>query len=115
MSENKSHKSPAIYAILAWIAINAMFFILELTVLGDYVHLNSSTELILWVISFASLFLMKKWGAALVTFTLTYSFAFNTFNFIYFSTMRLLNGTSAIINAIAIVYMFKSIFENRFE
>jgi hypothetical protein len=66
------------------------------------------------VVSIVGLSLMRKWGAALTTFTLIYAFAFNTFNIIYYS-IYLLNGLSAIINAIATVYIFKSIFASRFR
>ena len=62
----------------------------------------------------AGLTLIRKWGAALTTFTLIYAFAFNTFNVIYYA-LYLLNGTSAIINAVAIIYMFKNIFTKKFN
>jgi hypothetical protein len=116
MMESQSGRSPAVYALLVWMAINAAFFALELTVFEDAADLNNSILLILWVLSFVGLFSMRKLGAAVTTFSLIYAFSFNAFNVIYFSPFTtLLNGTSALINAIAIVYMFKSIFENRFR
>jgi hypothetical protein len=106
--------SPGIYAILVWMLFNTFFYALELTIFNDVADLNNSIMLILWVLSIVGLSLMRKWGAALTTFTLIYAFAFNTFNIIYYS-IYLLNGLSAIINAIATVYIFKSIFASRFR
>ena len=56
----------------------------------------------------------EKMGAALATFTLIYAFSFNAFNVIYFAAY-VLNGTSAIINAAATIYMFVSIFQNKYK
>jgi hypothetical protein len=57
---------------------------------------------------------MKKLGAALAAFTLSYAFAFNVFNVIYYY-LYTLNGTSAIINAIALIVIFREIFSNKFD
>jgi hypothetical protein len=111
----RSGKSPAIYVILAWIIINTIFMVLELTVFNDAADLNNSILLILWVSSIVGLLLMRKWGTALVTFALSYTFSFNAFNVIYFPNTSLLNGISAIVNAFAIGYMFKSIFANKYK
>jgi hypothetical protein len=105
---------PGTYAILAWMIINAVFMILELTIFNDAADLNNSILLVLWVSSIIGLVSMRRLGAALATFSLTYAFCFNAFNVIYYS-VYLLNGTSAIINAIAIIYMFRSIFDNKFK
>ncbi len=95
-------------------SFNVVFYVLELTVFGDIADLNNSILLILWILSIAGLISARKLGAAIATFSLTYAFCFNTFNVIYFS-IYLLNGTSAIINAIAITYMFRSIFKKKFN
>jgi len=96
--------------------INAIFMLLEIAVFNDAADLNNSVLLVLWVLSIAGLATMRKVGAAFATFSLNYAFAFNAFNVIYFHpTATTLNGTSAIINAIAIVYLFKNIFENKFR
>jgi carbon starvation protein CstA len=107
-------RSLALYAILVWMIINAIFMLLEVTAFNDAVDPNNSILLILWIASIAGLVLMRKAGAAIATFTLIYAFAFNAFNVLYYS-IYLLNGTSAIINAVAIVYMFISIFSNRYK
>ena len=88
--------------------------LLEVTAFNDAVDPNNSILLILWIASIAGLVLMRKAGAAIATFTLIYAFAFNAFNVLYYS-IYLLNGTSAIINAVATVYMFISIFSNRYK
>ncbi len=103
-------------AILAWMAINAIFMLFEVTYFNDAADLNNSVLLVLWILSIVGFATMRKIGAAFATFSLTYAFAFNAFNVIYFyPATTLLNGTSAILNAIAIVYMFKSIFEAKFK
>jgi hypothetical protein len=109
-------RSIGIYSILAWAVINAIFMTLEVTVLNDAADLNNSVLLVLWIISIVGLATMRKDGAAFATFSLTYAFAFNAFNIIYFHpTATLLNGTSAIINGIAIAYMFRGILQNKFR
>ncbi len=107
-------RSPSTYVLLVWMIFNAIFYLAEVTILEDTADLNNSIMLILLVISIAGLVLMKKWGAGLTAFTLSYAFAFNVFNVVYYK-IYLLNGTSAIINAAAIVLIFKAIFDNKFH
>ncbi len=96
--------------------INTIFMALEVTVLNDAADLNNSVLLVLWIISIVGLATMRKAGAAFATFSLTYAFAFNAFNVIYFHpAATLLNGSSAIINCIATAYMFRSILQNKFR
>jgi hypothetical protein len=113
MSEIKPKRTPAVYAIVTWMVINAVFMALEVTVFNDAADLNNSILLVLWAASTAGMLLMKKYGAAIATFTLIYAFSFNAFNIIYFG-LYVLNGPSAIINFVAAVYMFISIFQNKF-
>ncbi len=89
--------------------------VLELTAFNDAEDLNNSVLLILWVSSMIALFSMRKWGAAFTTFVFVYAFSFNAFNVIYFPNTSLLNGISGVFNAVATVYMFKSIFANKFK
>ena len=113
MSENKAKRTPAIYATVVWMIINAVFMALEVTVFNDASDLNNSILLILWVLSIAGLIFLKKYGAAIATFTLIYAFSFNAFNLIYFgASIALLNGVSAIINATAAFYMLFSLAQN---
>ena len=115
MPEPKSKRSPADIAVLSWMVINVVFFLLELTQFNDTADLNNSIILVLMLVSIAGLGSMRKLGAAFATFGLTSAFSFNAFNVVYFPQVSFLNGVSAIINAIAIVYMFWSIFANRFR
>ncbi len=103
------------YGVAAWIVINILFMVLELTAFNDAADLNNSVLLVFWLSSIVGLALMKKWGGALVTFVLVYAFSFNAFNVIYFPNTSLLNGVSAVINAIAFIYMFASIYRNKFN
>ncbi len=112
MAENK--RPLGIYAVLAWMIFNAIFYALELTVINDAADLNNSIMLVLWIISIIGLLSMRKLGVALATSTLIYALSFNTFNIIYYQ-IYLLNGTSAIINIIGAVYMFKIIFASKFR
>ena len=109
MSNFKSKRAPATYAIVAWMIINAVFMLLELTVFNDAADLNNSILLVLWLVSIAGLLLMKKYGGAIAVFAVIYAFSFNAFNLIYFGLpIALLNGTSAIINAAAAIYLLIS-------
>ena len=111
----QSKRMPTIYAIVAWMIINVIFFGLEITILNDAADLNNSILFALFVLSTIGLLSMKKAGAALTLFTLIYAFSFNSFNILYFPEVRLLNGISAIVNLTAIVYMFISIFQGKYR
>ena len=63
---------------------NAVFNLAEVTILGDIADFNNFIMLVLSLLSIIGLVLMKKWGAALAESTLSYAFAFNIFNIIYF-------------------------------
>jgi hypothetical protein len=115
MTQNRLHRPTALYAVVAWMVINAVFYALEVTVFNDAADLNNSILLILWIASTIGLLTMRKWGAALAAFTLIYAFSFNAFNLIYFPEVAVLNGASAIINAAAVSYMFASIFQGKYK
>jgi hypothetical protein len=112
MVEDK--RTLGIYAVLAWMIFNVIFYSLELTILNDSADLNNSIMLVLWIISIIGILSMRKLGATLATSTLIYAASFNTFNVIYYQ-LYLVNGTSAIINIIAAGYLFKIIFANKFR
>lgn len=106
MSDLSSKRAPAIYAIVVWMVINVVFMLLELTFFKDAADLNNSILLILWVVSIAGLLFMKRYGLAVAAFAVIYAFSFNAFNLIYFGlSIAVLNGTSAIINAAAAIYL----------
>ena len=104
MFQFKPKRTPAVYAIVIWMVINAVFMALELTVFNDAADLNNSILLILWVVSTAGLLRTKRFGTAITIFTLIYAFSFNAFNLIYLG-VYLLNGVSAVLNAVAFIYM----------
>jgi phosphatidylglycerophosphatase A len=60
---------------------------------------------VLSVASIAGLVLAGKYGVALTTFTVIYAFSFNAFNLLYFGVSEL-NLVSAVVNALATVYLF---------
>ncbi len=112
---NKTKRSIGIFGVASWIVVNILFMALELNALNDRADLNNSVLLVLWLSSIVALFSMRKWGAALATFVFIYAFSFNAFNIIYFPNTSLLNGVSAVFNVIAIGYMFRAIFANKFS
>jgi hypothetical protein len=115
MQKQKPSRFPvAVNALLVWMAINAVFFALEVTLFNDAQDANNSILLILWITSMATLLLTKKTGYAVSIFTLIYAFCFNAFNIIYFSAdlpfaALLINIASAAINAVAFIYLFKTL------
>ena len=83
---------------------------LELTVFNDTADPNNSVLLILMAASTLGLFFARNIGLPLAAFTVTYAFAFNAFNLMYFGTqVLLLNGTSAIINLLAAIFLYATI------
>jgi hypothetical protein len=114
MAQFKLKRSPAICALIVWMVINAIFMLLELTFFNDAADPNNSILLLLWIISIVGLLFLGKYGIAISAFTLTYAFAFNAFNLLYFgSSIALLNGVSAIVNAFAIIYVLKSLVKEK--
>jgi hypothetical protein len=105
-------RQTALYLILVWMAINAVFMILELTIFGDSADLNNSIELVLWASSIAGLALAQKWGVALSTFTLIYTLSTSMGNIIYYS-LWVVNAPRVVINAVLILYLFRKIFEGK--
>ena len=115
MSEKPSQKIPAaIYLVIVWAAINALFMVLELTVFGDSADLNNSIELILWIATVAGLVTMRKWGAAIATFTFSYTLSTSMGNVIYYSLWEI-NGPRVLLNAVIIIYLYRAISANKFK
>ncbi|MGD6933942.1 MAG: hypothetical protein ACQCN5_07045 [Candidatus Bathyarchaeia archaeon] len=115
MFNQKTKRSPATYAIIVWMAINSVFFALMLP--GDYMDANNSIILVLMIASIAALLLTRKIGHALTIFTLIYAFSYNAFNLIYYSVdlpfaALIINALSAILNAVAFIYLFKTLIQN---
>lgn len=92
-------------AIIVWLAINAVFMALEITVFNDSADPNNSILLVLSIASIVGLIFAGKYGLSLTTFTVIYAFSFNAFNLLYFGVSQL-NLVSALINALATVFLF---------
>ncbi len=105
MAEPKTKTSPGIFAVVAWMAVNVIFFGLEVTVLNDAADLNNSILLVLMLASIGSLFIVRKYGVAITAFVLTYAFSFNAFNLIYFD-FSVLNTVSALLNIASVAFLF---------
>ena len=115
MSEIKPRRfSAGTIAVAIWLAINAVFMALEVTILNDVADFNNSILLILSIASLVGLFVVRKYGIALTTFTVIYAFSFNAFNLIYFGS-SMLNGTSALINAVAATFLFATLMKSAYK
>ena len=110
LSENKSSRSTMTYLIVVWMAINVLIMLLMLP--EDYMDPNNWIELVLWASSIAGLLSIKKWGAALATFTLCYTLSTSVGILIYYQIW--LNAV-CFTNTLLIIYMFRSIFEAKFK
>jgi hypothetical protein len=109
MSNIKTRKiGSGIIAIMVWLAINAVFMALEVTVFNDAADPNNSILLVLSIASIIGLVFAGKYGVALTTFTLTYAFSFNAFNLLYFGVSQL-NIVSVLVNALGIVFLFSAL------
>ena len=89
---------------------------------GDPQDLNNYIEVILWLPSFVGLLMMKKWGAALTVSVLGITLGTSMGNVLlayYTDTMHEpfapVNALRIVVNAVAIVYLFKNIFSNKFS
>ncbi len=121
MSENTNPaKTTATYLIIVWMTINILLLILMIP--GDSADLNNYIELILWIVSIAGLWTMKKWGAALTTAVLCITLSTSMGNVLltYYNNLMTepvayVNALRIIINAAIIVYLFKNIFAKKFK
>ena len=108
MSE-ASKRTTATYLIILWMVTNIVLLLLLLP--ADYMDLNNWIELGLWISSIGALLSMRKWGIAFATFTLIYTLSTSVSILIYYQVW--LNALRVIINAAVIVYLFKSLLENK--
>ena len=112
MSEvEESDRSSTLYLIVFWMIINIILMLMMLP--EDFMDLNNWIELVLWTCSIAGLLSMRKWGAALVTFTLCYTLSTSMGILIYYQIW--LNAVRLIINVPVIIYMFRCIFAGKFK
>jgi hypothetical protein len=106
-----SSRDLIVNVILIWMAVNVLLFLLLLP--SDYMDLNNWIEISLWITSIGGLFSMKKWGAALATFTLCYTLSTSVGILIYYQIW--LNAVRVVVNLVIIIYMFRSIFDGKFK
>jgi hypothetical protein len=107
MSQSTNKRSPIMFAIAFWMAINIILMI-TLIVNGDVQDLNNWIEIALWAISIPALLSMKKWGTAFAIFTLIYTLSTSMDILIYYHVW--INSLRVIINVPIIIYLFRRIF-----
>ncbi len=107
MIQSTTKRSPVMFAIAFWMAINIILMI-TLIANGDVQDLNNWIEIGLWVISIPALLSMKKWGTAFAIFTLIYTLSTSMGILIYYQVW--INALRVIINIPIIIYLFRRIF-----
>jgi hypothetical protein len=100
--------------------INVLLFLAMIP--GDPQDLNNYIEVILWIPSIVGLLMMTKWGAALSVSVLSITLGTSMGNVLLAYYLAVLhepfapiNALRIVINAAAIVYLFKKIFSNKFR
>jgi hypothetical protein len=112
LTENENGRPVVTYLIAVWMMINILLMA-TLIASGYEEDLNNWIEIAFWTVSIAGVLSMKKWGAALATFTLCYTLSTSAGIIIYYQVW--LNAVRVIINVPIIIYMFKSIFAGKFK
>ena len=80
---------------------------------GDAADLNNWIEIALWATSIAGLLTMRKWGVAFAIFTLTYTLSTSVGILIYYQVW--INAIRIIVNVPIIIYLFRTLFDNKFK
>ena len=107
MVQQVTKRSPIIFAVAFWMALN-IFLMITLIINGDWQDLNNWIEIAIWAISIPALISMKKWGTAFAIFTLIYTLSTSMGILIYYQVW--INALRVIINAAIIIYLFRRIF-----
>jgi hypothetical protein len=107
MVQTETHRTPAIYAIVAWMILSIIIVTLSLQS-GDTADLNNWVEIAFWITSIAGVLSMKKWGFTFAIFTLSYTLSTSMGNVIYYGIW--INAMRVIINIPIIIYLFRRIF-----
>jgi len=121
LSENREPKRlSVIYLLILWMIINVLLFIAMIP--GDPQDLNNYIEVVLWIPSIVGLWMMKKWGAALTVAVLGITLGTSMGNVLLAYYLSMLhepfaptNALRIVVNAAAIIYLFKNIFSNKFR
>jgi len=106
----KNQRSPFLYGIALWMAINIVLMVL-IILNGDVEDLNNWVEIALWSSSIPALLSNRKWGLAFAIFTLTYTLSTSVGILIYYQVW--LNAIRVAINIPLIIYLFKNLFADR--
>jgi len=112
LSKANTERPITTYLIVIWMVVNILLMA-ALIASGDEEDLNNWIEIALWTFSIVGLLSMKKWGAAFAIFTLCYTLSTSMGIVIYYQIW--LNAVRVIINAVVIVYLFRSIFAKLFK
>lgn len=110
-------RSPILYAITAWMAVNIVLMVLILLGgdTGDYVNW---IELVLWVASIPAILSLKRVGLALATFTFVYTLSTSVeivVHFILIDPNVWPNIIRIVINIPIIIYLFKALIDGKFK
>ena len=107
MSVAKTKRSPLLFGIAAWMAINIVLMVL-LILGGDGADLNNWIELALWITAIPAVLSMKKWGFAFAIVVLAYTLSTSVGILIYYQIW--LNALR-LINIPIIIYLFQSLLQ----
>ncbi len=121
MTEPTKQKKPVgIYLVIVWMIFNTIMLLLLIP--GDPTDLNNYLEPILWVISIAGLLSFRKAGIAFATTILTFTMSTSVFNVLiaYYSgflaePVGYINALRVVLNAIAVVYMWRLVFAGKLK
>jgi hypothetical protein len=112
VTQTTNKRSPVVWAIAAWMAINILLMI-TLILNGDSADLNNWLEIALWALSIGALLSTKKWGVAFAIFTLSYTLSTSVGILIYYQVW--LNAVRVIVNIPVIIYLFRELFKGKFK
>lgn len=112
MTEEKTKRSPILFAIAAWMIVNILLMA-TLIASGDVEDLNNWIEIAFWAISIPALLSTKKWGVAFAIFVLVYTLSTSVGIVLYYQIW--LNALRVIINLPIIIYLFNFLFHGKFK
>jgi len=105
---------------MVWMVLNLV--LMALMIPGDAEDVNNYVEVVLWVCSIAGLGVRKRWGAALAIAVLGITLGTSMGNVLmayYTGTLQLLfapvNALRIVVNAVAVVYLFRCVFRGVFR
>ncbi|PVX25602.1 MAG: hypothetical protein CW716_07745 [Candidatus Bathyarchaeum sp.] len=120
MSKTPTERPLAVYFLIIWMLLNVLLFLAMIP--SDPQDLNNYIELVLWVPSIIGLWIMKKWGTALSVTVLGVTTGTSMYIVLeaYYLDMlneafASINGLRIVVNAVVMVYLFRSIFSGKFS